>query len=65
MFLHGVGFGVLPYLKLVSDLMDACPGHPVIVIEVFIWVCDSRVGIADNSVAHLVGKGEGGEAKWG
>jgi len=33
-FLHGVGFGVLPYLHFVRDLMKACPSSPFIVLEI-------------------------------
>lgn len=32
-FLHGVGFGVLPYLHFLSDIMKACPDSPVAVLE--------------------------------
>jgi hypothetical protein len=32
-FLHGVGFGVLPYLHFIRDVMKACPASPVIVLE--------------------------------
>eukprot|EP00887_Chlorella_sp_A99_P006932 scaffold2.g6932.t1 len=32
-FLHGVGFGVLPYLHLIRELMRACPETPVIMVE--------------------------------
>lgn len=31
--LHGVGFGLLPYLPLLSDIQAACPGAPLIVVE--------------------------------
>eukprot|EP00892_Ulva_mutabilis_P006768 jgi/Ulvmu1/4463/UM002_0188.1 len=33
-FLHGVGFGLLPYLGFVHKLLRAFSGHPVIVLEV-------------------------------
>jgi hypothetical protein len=33
-FIHGVGFGMLPYLHFVRDLMKSCPGHPFILLEV-------------------------------
>jgi hypothetical protein len=33
-FIHGVGFGMLPYLHFVRALMVACPAHPVMVVEV-------------------------------
>jgi hypothetical protein len=33
-FLHGVGFGVLPYLHLVRQLQAACGGTPVMMVEV-------------------------------
>ncbi len=31
--LHGVGFGLLPYLPLVHALQQACPRCPVVVVE--------------------------------
>lgn len=33
-FLHGVGFGVLPYLHLVRGIQQACESTPVIMVEV-------------------------------
>lgn len=33
-FLHGVGFGVLPYLHLVRDIQQACSSTPVLMVEV-------------------------------
>lgn len=33
-FLHGVGFGVLPYLHLVRDIQQACANTPVLMVEV-------------------------------
>lgn len=40
-FLHGVGFGTLPYLALIRDIQHACPDTPVLMLEVrfrFSWV---------------------------
>lgn len=31
--LHGVGFGLMPYLPLLSDIQTACPDAPLIVVE--------------------------------
>lgn len=33
-FLHGVGFGVLPYLHLVRDIQQACSSTPLLMVEV-------------------------------
>lgn len=33
-FLHGVGFGTLPYLALIRDIQHACPDTPVLMLEV-------------------------------
>lgn len=33
-FLHGVGFGVFPYLPFIRDMMHAMPENPVVVAEV-------------------------------
>lgn len=33
-FLHGVGFGTLPYLALIRDIQHACPDTPLLMLEV-------------------------------
>jgi hypothetical protein len=38
-FLHGVGFGVLPYLHLVRQLQQACGQTPFLLVEVRRGVC--------------------------
>ncbi|KAL4459101.1 hypothetical protein ABPG75_013966 [Micractinium tetrahymenae] len=54
-FLHGVGFGVLPYLHLVRDIQQACCSTPVLMVEVphvALRLCWEAQGVDD--VAHAV-----------
>jgi hypothetical protein len=37
-FIHGVGFGVLPYLHIVREIQHACANTPVIMLEVRLWM---------------------------
>lgn len=54
-FLHGVGFGVLPYLHLVRDIQQACSSTPVLMVEVphvALRLCWEAQAVDD--VAHAV-----------
>lgn len=54
--LHGVGFGLLPYLPLVQAIRKACPTSPLVVVEahhVSQRVCPDGARSVDD-VAHCV-----------
>lgn len=53
-FLHGVGFGVLPYLHFIRDVMKASPASPIVVIEVpHVALRLSKEAVFVDEVAHV------------
>lgn len=55
-FLHGVGFGVLPYLHMVRDMQRACPNTPFLMVEVphvALRLCWEAQGVDDVARAVI------------
>jgi pimeloyl-ACP methyl ester carboxylesterase len=55
-FLHGVGFGTLPYLHFVRSLMKACPQSPFILLEmphVALRLCKEAESVDDVAAAAV------------
>lgn len=62
-FFHGVGFGVLPYLHFILDLMKACPQTPFVVLEmphVALRLCREALEVdevSDSAIEAIKGLG--------
>jgi len=55
-FLHGVGFGTLPYLHFIRSLMKACPQSPFILLEmphVALRLCKQAESVDDVAKAAV------------
>jgi pimeloyl-ACP methyl ester carboxylesterase len=55
-FLHGVGFGTLPYLHFIRSLMKACPQSPYILLEmphVALRLCREAEAVDDVATAAV------------
>lgn len=55
-FLHGVGFGTLPYLYFVRNMMKACPQSPFILLEmphVALRLCKEAESVDDVAAAAV------------
>ncbi|KAG7668636.1 hypothetical protein Ndes2526B_g03740 [Nannochloris sp. 'desiccata'] len=55
-FLHGVGFGTLPYLHFIRSLMKACPQSPFILLEmphVALRLCKEAETVDDVATAAV------------
>ena len=55
-FLHGVGFGTLPYLFFVRSMMKACPKSPFILLEmphVALRLCKEAESVDDVAAASV------------
>ncbi|PRW60464.1 expressed protein isoform A [Chlorella sorokiniana] len=62
-FLHGVGFGTLPYLALIRGIQHACPDTPLLMVEVphvalrLCWQAETVDAVADAAAAMLARHG--------